>query len=187
MRSGAGTQPELLSDVQADAIIHQAYGEHRMAGAPRFSRQSEPFDIIPVSAESQRIVLRSTASSSRRVMSEFVHWPSCSGTSFIDPFHLGRCGSLRLRPRWCRSRRGVSGDDAHGPLHHLDPHLLDIGSFPNLAAMSQSVVEDSALAVVSGPDHREVLILAMHALVGTGRSCWHRGASIHGRDLARNP
>src|SRR6478736_8976988 len=59
----------------------------------------------------------------------------------------------------CRhgSGSGIAGKIAHGPAHHVHPHLLDVGPFPDLLTMPKPVVKNTPFAVLAGPDDREVL------------------------------
>ena len=58
-----------------------------------------------------------------------------------------------------RPGRGVSRDEPHRPLHHLEPHLLDLGPLPDFLGVAEAVVEHSAFAIFARPDDREVLAM----------------------------
>src|SRR6266496_3645902 len=67
---------------------------------------------------------------------------------------------------WFGSRHGVARNQAHRPLHHLQPQLLKVRTLPDGLHVAKAVVEDAALAVVSRPDDGEILIDALHAFAG---------------------
>ena len=95
----------------------------------------------------------------------------------------------RMRTRLFRGRRsgsGVSGDEAHGPLHHLQPHLLDFGPVPDFFGVAEAVVEHAAFAVIAGPDDREILSLRWTPFrqVDLAR---RQGSAARERSLARSP
>src|SRR5262245_2357283 len=78
--------------------------------------------------------------------------------------------SIWSAPRTLSCRRGsgsgIAGKISHGPAYHVHPHLLDVGPSPDLLTMPKAIVENTAFAVLAGPDDREVLVLTMDALPG---------------------
>src|ERR1700730_11439717 len=74
------------------------------------------------------------------------------------------CPRMLLCRRWSGS--GVARERAHAPAHHVQPHLLDVGPFPNVFTMPQAIVENTPFAVLAGPDNREVLVLATDSFPG---------------------
>src|SRR5438132_14105124 len=90
------------------------------------------------------------------------------GKSSPMPRNLTACA--RICPSMLLHRsgsgRGIAREIAHGPSHHVQPHLVDVRPFPDVLTMPQAVVEDTPFAVVADPDDGEILVLAMDAFPG---------------------
>src|SRR4030095_8566885 len=51
----------------------------------------------------------------------------------------------------------IAWNQAHRPLHHLQPHLLKIGTLPDRLNVAETVVENPAFAVGLRPDDGETV------------------------------
>src|SRR6185503_13324719 len=65
---------------------------------------------------------------------------------------------------WLRLRRGVTRNQTHRPLNHLQPHLLKLRAFPDSGDMAEAVVEHAAFAEILRPNDGEIMVGALHAL-----------------------